>query len=319
MIFKKKKIYDAPIIVGPWFMELGFELLYWIPFVTKIVEVNKTTKNRVLAISRGGMSEFYSHLASEYSDIFNFISVEEYKNLKANIVSEVGGQKHMKYTKIEQRLIKKTLGLEYSEIIHPSQMYSNFKPYWRRKVSADFIYDHSSYTHLNRIQTNSSGKIVVRLYRSSSFNLDQKQIVALISALGQKHQKPIVNLYSSREYDDHENLFIDSEDVENIDFSVNHSENLKLQFDVIRNCDLFVTNYGGVSYFGLYANVPTIALHTGYSKFLPIHMDISNRMDRYINTGHFFSLNKGKQEASFSQKFQILDAEFFKKYYLSLD
>ncbi len=27
---------DGPVVVGPWLSELGFELLYWIPFVTAI-------------------------------------------------------------------------------------------------------------------------------------------------------------------------------------------------------------------------------------------------------------------------------------------
>ena len=47
---------DLPIVMGPWISEVGFELLYWIPFLNRIVEAYRLDKRRIyIAVS-------YTHL-----------------------------------------------------------------------------------------------------------------------------------------------------------------------------------------------------------------------------------------------------------------
>ena len=43
-----------PVVVGPWLMEIGFELLYWIPYLRAQLRRLGIPKERVIAISRGG-------------------------------------------------------------------------------------------------------------------------------------------------------------------------------------------------------------------------------------------------------------------------
>src|SRR5262245_54769655 len=44
---------DAPIVAGPWLGEVGFEILYWIPFLRWLVDQGVPAE-RITAISRGG-------------------------------------------------------------------------------------------------------------------------------------------------------------------------------------------------------------------------------------------------------------------------
>jgi len=44
---------SRPVIVGPWLMEVGFELLYWIPYLRAQLTKFNIPKERVIAISRG--------------------------------------------------------------------------------------------------------------------------------------------------------------------------------------------------------------------------------------------------------------------------
>jgi hypothetical protein len=48
-----------PVIVGPWTGEVGFELLYWIPFLQWVRETFPIDPARMIVISRGGVASWY--------------------------------------------------------------------------------------------------------------------------------------------------------------------------------------------------------------------------------------------------------------------
>ena len=50
---------SRPVALGPFRSELGFEVLYWLPFLEKVVSTYKIAPERCLAISRGGMGQLY--------------------------------------------------------------------------------------------------------------------------------------------------------------------------------------------------------------------------------------------------------------------
>src|ERR1041385_57491 len=43
------------IVVGPWLSEVGFETLYWIPFLRWVRAAFRLDRSRVVAVSRGGV------------------------------------------------------------------------------------------------------------------------------------------------------------------------------------------------------------------------------------------------------------------------
>ncbi len=55
--------HDRPIIVGPWTGEVGFELLYWVPFVRWSVARYGIPPERLFVVSRGGAAPWYGRLA----------------------------------------------------------------------------------------------------------------------------------------------------------------------------------------------------------------------------------------------------------------
>ncbi len=54
---------DRPIVVGPWCGEVGFELLYWIPFVRWLVDRARIEGRRLVVVTRGGADVWYRDLA----------------------------------------------------------------------------------------------------------------------------------------------------------------------------------------------------------------------------------------------------------------
>ena len=63
-----------PIVVGPHHRELGFEALYWLPFVQQLRADYGLDKGRLIALSRGGMGAAYDMAAT--TDIYDYLPVE---------------------------------------------------------------------------------------------------------------------------------------------------------------------------------------------------------------------------------------------------
>ena len=65
-----------PIVVGPWQMEVGFELLYWIPYLRAELASLGIPKERVIAVSRGGVDSWYGDIADRYLDILDVMTLQ---------------------------------------------------------------------------------------------------------------------------------------------------------------------------------------------------------------------------------------------------
>ena len=61
-----------PLLIGPWTGEVGFELLYWIPFVEWVRAHYQFSSDRELIVSRGGVASWYRRDAAGYADILAF-------------------------------------------------------------------------------------------------------------------------------------------------------------------------------------------------------------------------------------------------------
>ena len=51
---------SGPVLVGPWAGEVGFELVYWIPFVRWALGHAGIDPARVTVLSRGGTASWYA-------------------------------------------------------------------------------------------------------------------------------------------------------------------------------------------------------------------------------------------------------------------
>jgi hypothetical protein len=62
-----------PVIAGPWCSEVGYEILYWIPFLRWVMAAYKISPDRVIAVSRGGTSSWYAGIATRYVEAFDYV------------------------------------------------------------------------------------------------------------------------------------------------------------------------------------------------------------------------------------------------------
>src|SRR4051794_8053845 len=61
------------VVVGPWLSEVGFEALYWIPFLRWVKAAFRLDPARVVAVSRGGVASWYDGIAGRYVEIWDHV------------------------------------------------------------------------------------------------------------------------------------------------------------------------------------------------------------------------------------------------------
>jgi hypothetical protein len=63
---------EGPIVAGPWTGSATLELLYWLPLLNWLTAVAGVARDRVLAVSRGGVDGWYGDVAGTYQDVEEF-------------------------------------------------------------------------------------------------------------------------------------------------------------------------------------------------------------------------------------------------------
>ena len=87
---------DGPIVAGPWLGEVGFELLYWIPFLRWFVERFGVSRDRLIAVSRGGSAAaWYGSFAGRSHDALSFMALDEFKRKNEDRSGRLGEQKQI--------------------------------------------------------------------------------------------------------------------------------------------------------------------------------------------------------------------------------
>jgi hypothetical protein len=119
------------IVAGPWLGEVGFELLYWVPFLRWFTERFQVDPQRMLVVSRGGTGSWYSPFASRYREIFDHLPPEEFRRRHHERVAANGEQKQRKVLTFERDLLRElTSDVRNRAMLHPSTMYGLFNPFW---------------------------------------------------------------------------------------------------------------------------------------------------------------------------------------------
>ena len=95
-----------PIILGPWLSETGFELLYWIPFLTWAKTYGNFDPERLVVVSRGGAAPWYRHITPHYEEIFSFYTPDEFRVAnERRIVEQQGRQKHIEISSFDREIL----------------------------------------------------------------------------------------------------------------------------------------------------------------------------------------------------------------------
>lgn len=273
-----------PILVGPWLSEVGFELLYWIPFVRRVVSESGIDKSRLTVLSRGGVSDWYSDITDTYLEIFDMVTPVEYKQGNEERIGAAGTQKHLGMSALDERIVADAaarLGISDYEVLHPSLMYRLFMPLWASTQPLTWVLDKMSFAPLTRSAAVPPLDLPER-YVATKFYFSEifpdtasnraaiSRVLSLISS-----DVPIVSLDTSLDVDDHTD-FRPGDRVITIP-DLPPADNLAIQTAIVQGAEAFIGTYGGFGYIAPLSGKPAVGLYS-HENLVRYHMEVADRM-----------------------------------------
>jgi hypothetical protein len=289
---------DRPIIVGPWLSEVGFELLYWIPFLNWLVEQGFDSR-RMIIVSRGGAACWYRHLTSRYVDLLDLVSPAEFQAQTTGPKKQFEGR-GLDRQVVDQVRARLTLASD-APVLHPSSMYRLFQGLWRRRASIDLVQSFTRYKPLAVPPEQSEaeaalpdGYVAAKFYFSKAFpdtGTNRRVVTDLLRAISR--EAPVVLLTASTRLDDHVDMDAPSASgIHVIDTHRQPTDNLTLQTRVIGHARGFVGTYGGFSYLAPFLGVRSLSIFSRRDGFENHHLECANRVFDELLPGGFLALDR---------------------------
>jgi len=275
------------VVVGPWLGEVGFEVLYWIPFLHWLFERHGIEPARVTVVSRGGVESWYDGLCGRYVEIFDALTPEEFRRATIELWAATGGlQKQVVVRPWDEQVLDATLGQEWRSqaLLHPQLMYRLFRNVWQAALPLRAFLDravHRPWRRPEEVVTSSLPEefTAVRLYFRESFP-DTPENRTLVGEVVERlaARRPVVLLNTGVVVDEH----LDAEPVDDPRIlrplsGASPARNLGVQSAVLARARLFVGTYGGLAHLAPFYGVPTIGFASDPSEINPVHLALARR------------------------------------------
>ena len=269
---------DGPIIVGPWLSEVGYELLYWIPFVAAICERHGVDPARLTVVSRGGVASWYAGLADHYREVFDHCTADEYRLAGAGRQArQAGSQKQFHVDDFDFALLER-MGLSGSRLLHPRLMYRAFHPYFAGHRPQAFLREHLRFTPATApdhpiLAGLPASYAVVKFYTRPSFPADAANR-ALVEGYVRRlaERQPVVVLDHPHAVDDHGHFNIAAgPNVHHVGAAMTLADNLGLQTAVLSRASMFTGTYGGFCYLPMRLGKSAIGLMSQSDQVIGVH------------------------------------------------
>ena len=285
---------SGPVLVGPWAGEVGFELVYWIPFVRWALGHAGIDPSRVTVLSRGGTASWYAGLGQDYAEVLDHTTPDEFRERTA--VS----RKQRGLTAFDRdllRRVQRARGTAYG-LIHPAMMYALFYPYWRRDAPFSRV---AAYARFRRHEPPPLGALegqlpaaytAVRFYFSDCFPdtpENRRFAAATVQRLAERGE--VVVLKAGGALDDHSDMTAAvRQRVHVVDAGQSLRDNLGVQSAVIARARAFAGTYGGFSYLAPLYGVDSLAFYSRRT-FQVTHLHAAQHMLGEVGGGALVPLD----------------------------
>jgi hypothetical protein len=283
------------IVVGPWLSEVGFETLYWIPFLRWVKTAFRLDPSRVVAVSRGGVGSWYDGIAGRYIEIWDEIDPAEF----ARRTTERGATKQLEITDFDRdviRLVKTQLGGD-AAVLHPSLMYRLFSLFWSGQRPLSFLDAHTRFEPMVPPRMLGEGRlppkyVAVKFYAARSLpdTPDVRRTLAwFIESLADRTN--VVLLDTGLVLDEHADYaFGPSSRVVSAKSWMTPANNLGIQTDIIAGAQAFIGTCGSVAWLAPMLGVNTSAVYVD-PKWLHAHLGVMLRASHRAGAGQFAALD----------------------------
>jgi hypothetical protein len=265
----------GPIIVGPWVSEIGFELLYWIPFLRWACAFAGLKPDDLWIVSRGGCQSWYADISPNYVDVLDFYTPAQFAAGNQRRMAEQAAQhntlglrhgrlstKQHTSTAFDRDIlahVARVTGVSTAYVLHPSLMYGLFRPFWRRAMPELY----RDMTTPQRVVAPSAvdglpvSYVAAKFYASAACSNSpshHRMVNEIVRTVAESTD--VVLLHSGARYDDHGEFAIARHPrVHRV--ALPPATNLAAQTAIISRASSFIGTYGGFAYLAAFLGVPT--------------------------------------------------------------
>jgi hypothetical protein len=285
---------DRPIVLGPWFSEVGFETLYWVPFLHWVKAALRLEPDRLIAVSRGGVQAWYDGLASRYVEIWDLFDPADFSRRNA----ERGVTKQHEPSALDDDVIAQVarrLGTSDFDVLHPSLMYRLFTLYWSGQRATGFLDAHLRFTRAAARPVIDpallpADYIAVKLYAAGSLPDTPEMrtyLRSLVASLAE--QAPVVLLDTGLVLEDDHSDYVFSGSGSRVMSArpwMTPQNNLGAQTQIVAGARAFVGTCGSIAWMAPRLGVDTSALYVD-PKWLHAHLALAMRAYHRLGAGRF--------------------------------
>jgi hypothetical protein len=291
-----------PIVVGPWLSETGFELLYWIPFLTWAKTYGNLDPEQLVVVSRGGAGPWYSHLTPHYEDVLSYYTPDEFRTRnEERIIAQRGRLKHMEVSDFDRDIIARVTAkrrLKDPVLLHPSEMYRLFEPFWFQRAPITLVEAFTQFVTIPPQEPWTQRHLLPERYVAAKFygnsalpdTAENRAFIASFLTELTQHVD-VVLLNTGVRFDDHEDIPPQVRGrLHSIEHLMRPDDNLAVQTQVIRHAEAFVGTYGGFSYLAPLCGTDTLAFYSHPTGFRFDHLEVAKRVFSGLRAGSFVEL-----------------------------
>jgi hypothetical protein len=281
------------LVAGPWMSEVGFETLYWIPFLHWVKAAFRLDADRLVAVSRGGVASWYAGLAGRYVEIWDDLDPAEFarRNAERGTAKQYdpGGLDHDILEAVARRI-----GTHDFDVIHPGLMYRLFTLYWSGQRAMGFVDTHTRFTR-HSVQPIIDPALLPREYVAVKFYAarslpDTPEIRStlrgIVSSLAERSAVVLLDTGLVLEDDHADYAFTSGGRVISAKAWMTPQNNLGVQTQIIAGAKAFVGTCGSVAWLAPRLGIDTSAVYVD-PKWLHAHLAVAMRAYHKLDAGRF--------------------------------
>jgi hypothetical protein len=284
---------DRLLVAGPWVSEVGFETLYWVPFLHWLKTAFHIDPARVVAVSRGGVGSWYQGVADRYVEMWDGIDPAEFARRNA----ARGVTKHFERGPLDDDILSYVatqIGTSDFDVLHPGLMYRLFTLYWSGQRAMGFMDAHVRFTPVKAPVIIDPALlppeyVAVKFYAARSLP-DTAEIREWLRRVvaGLAEQMPVVLLDTGLVLeDDHADYeFATRGRVISARQWMTPVNNLGVQTQIVAGAKAFVGTCGSIAWLAPRLGVDTSAYYVD-PKWLHAHLAVAMRGYYIMNAGRF--------------------------------
>jgi hypothetical protein len=281
---------SKPILIGPWSSEVGFEALYWLPYLAYLRDRYKLDKSRLIAVSRGGAGVWYD--TASHVELYDYAPLSEWRVRALEQANRTGSIKQNTLTDWERHvlaLVADRLGIRRYHVLHPSLMYRELSAWWQDKQSVKWLLSRVKWPKMIVPPVPPELKlppayVCARFYCRSTWPAHEDLVLfsqELVKRLSKRI--PVVCLNTGLATDDHADIPLGGDNVFSINEFCTPQNSLAIQSAVLAKGQAFVGTYGGLAQLALRMGLPSASF---YQKFGGTH-------SAHLTLSHLLSLKMG--------------------------